>query len=111
MSPGETALQSQATAKLELRMVSSAGLTSRHVLLSPSRRAAATGAGTDGWMGQQAGWSVSPMKLHAKTTKLLRLGQFQMFTFQPRQADTDVQEGADRPLVSICFTADACASV
>lgn len=51
------------------------------------------------------------MKLHAKTTKLLRLGQFQTFTFQARQADTDVQEGADRPLVSICFTADACASV
>lgn len=74
----------------------------------PSRRAAATGRGAYSWMGQKAGWSVGPMKLHAKTTKLPRLGQFWMFTFQLRQADTDVQEGANRPPVSICFTADAC---
>lgn len=78
---------------------------------SPSRSAAATGRGTHSWMGQKAGWSAGPTKLHAETTKLPRLGQFQTLMFQPRQADTDVQEAANGPLAFILFTADARASV
>jgi len=77
-------MQNQATPKLELWMISSAGLTSSRVLPSPSRRAAAAGGGACGWMGQKAGWCAGPKKLHAKTTKLPRPGQFRTFTFQPR---------------------------
>lgn len=90
-------------------MVSSAGLTSSRVPPSPSRRAAATGGHAYGWMGQKVGWSAGPMKLHAETTELPE--QLQTFTFQTRQAHTDAWEGANGPLLSICFTADARASV
>lgn len=88
--PSRNSTAAPSYTKAGLWMISSAGPTSSHMPPSSSQRAAATGGGTYSWMGQKSGRSAGPMKLHSKTTKLPRLVQFQTFTLQPRQADTDV---------------------